>query len=117
MGKSLTPEERARLPGLFLQVHSNSADCFDGRGAGGITRQHDVEIREIALAKTLIEVRNLLGSCASSLKLPVASMVTYLNQSVAPRGWNGSAGYGLVRRGWDAPWPRNMIRLTKVNGV
>jgi hypothetical protein len=50
---------------------------YDG-GTGGIAGQHHIEVGQVTLAQTLVEVGNFRGGCASSLELPVSGVVAYI---------------------------------------
>lgn len=78
MEKKLTPKKRAR-PRLCppLEILGDIAHGLDGRGRRRIAREQHVEIGQIALRETLVELADFLGAGFGAFDLAVASVVAW----------------------------------------
>ena len=75
----LTPEERARLRGrLQLQVTGDCAHGLDGLGAGSVSREHHVEIRQATLLQPGVKIGDFVRSGSCAFELLVAGVVALI---------------------------------------
>ena len=85
--RKLAPEERTRLQRrLMLKIASylsDSLDCFSTRH---VSREKNIEINQIRLFKSLIELVHLFGARLSPLDLLVCSVITWFVSSL-PLAW------------------------------
>ena len=74
----LTPEEGPGLAsGPLFQVHSDRTDGIDGSRTRRVAGEHHIEIREVALAQTFVEIADFLGARSCSAELSIPGVITY----------------------------------------
>jgi hypothetical protein len=72
-----TPKEAPWLrPGVELDVPADFPNRLNSLGAGYVARQQYVELCQVGLTKTFVEIQHLFSRCLRALDLLVRGMVT-----------------------------------------
>jgi hypothetical protein len=75
------PEEATGFHGAAeAEVAGDGADGMDDFGAGRIAGQEDVEVGQIGLFETRVEILDLVGGRLAALELFVACVITFLTE-------------------------------------
>ena len=74
----LTPEKAPRLRArIKLDISTNLAHCLDCLGTWHVSGQQDIEVLEVGLSKTLVQVLDLLRRCLRALYLFIRGVVAF----------------------------------------